>query len=85
MTQELKQLREIVQAELEHIPRWPEPQGELRMAYWRYRMNSLGKKANREKTAREVLTESIASLRRDYPEITFEYDEGFFNENGDQE
>jgi len=81
MPQKLKQMREIVLRELEHIPNWPEPQGELRMVYWNRRMHSLGRKVNRQKTAKEVLEESIASLRRDYPDFKFEYDEQFFNKD----
>ncbi|MFQ6115843.1 MAG: hypothetical protein ACE5NG_17420 [bacterium] len=79
MPQKLKQMREIVLGELEHIPKWPEPQGELRMIYWGRRMHSLGRKVNRQKTAKEVLEESITSLRRDYPDFKFQYDEQFFN------
>ncbi|MBA7646585.1 hypothetical protein ES703_54350 [subsurface metagenome] len=81
MPQKLKQMREIVLRELEHIPNWPEPQGELRMVYWNRRMHSLGRKVNRQKTAKEVLEESIASLRGDYPGFKFEYDEQFFNKD----
>ena len=81
MGQRLKQMRETVLRELEHIPNWPEPQGELRMVYWSRRMHSLGRKVNREKTAKEVLEESISALRRDYPDFRFEYDEQFFSKN----
>ena len=79
MGQKLRQMREAVLSELEHIPNWPEPQGELRMVYWSRRMHSLGRKVNRQKTAKEVLDESIASLKEDYPDFKFEYDEQFFN------
>ena len=79
MVQKLKQMREIVLRELEHIPDWPEPQGELRMVYWRLRMHSLGRRANKQKTAKEVLEESISSLKGDYPDFKFEYDEQFFD------
>ena len=81
MGRKLKQMREIVLRELEYIPNWPEPQGELRMAYWMRRMHSLGRKATRQETAKEVLDESIASLKGDYPDFKFEYDEQFFNRN----
>ena len=81
MGQKLKQMREIVLRELEHIPNWPEPQGELRMVYWSRRMHSLGRKVTRQKTAKEVLDESIASLRGDYPDFKFEYDKQFFIED----
>jgi hypothetical protein len=79
MSQKLKQMREIVLGELEHIPGWPEPQKELRMVYWNRRMHSLGRKVDRQKSAKEVLGESIASLRGDYPDFKFEYDESFFS------
>ncbi len=82
MPQKLKQMREIVLGELGHIPKWPEPQGDLRMVYWSRRMHSLGRKVNRQKTAKEVLEESIAYLRRDYPDFRFEYDERFFSGQG---
>jgi len=82
MPQKLKQMREIVLAELKHIPKWPEPQRELRMVYWSLRMHSLGRKVDRQKTAKEVLEESIASLKRDYPDFEFEYDEQFFSGSG---
>lgn len=73
-------MRGIVLEELEHIPRWPKPQGELRMDYWSRRMNSLGRKVNRGKTAKEVLEESITYLREDYPDVSFKYDAQFFSE-----
>ncbi len=79
MPQKLKQMREIVLKELEHIPNWPEPQAELRMVYWSRRMHSLGRKVDRPKTAKEVLEESIASLRGEYPNVRFEYDGEFFD------
>lgn len=79
MPQNLKQMREIVLGELEHIPKWPEPQRELRMVYWSRRMHSLGKKVNRQKTAMEVLQESVDFLRGDHPDFEFQYDEQFFN------
>ena len=39
-----QQMREKVKNELEHIPNWPDPQGELRMIYNIRRMHSLSKK-----------------------------------------
>lgn len=79
MPQKLKQMREIVLKELEHIPKWPHPQEELRMVYWSLRMHSLGRRVDRPKTAKEVLEESINFLRTDYPNSTFRYDINFFN------
>ena len=82
MAQKLKQMREVVLKELEHIPNWPEPQKELRMVYWRRRMHSLGRKVNKKETAKEVLEESMNLLKRDYPNFSFEYDEEFFDKAG---
>lgn len=74
-----KRMREKVLKELEHIPDWPQSQKELRMEYWKRRMHSLGKKMKMPKTPKEVLEESISSLRGDYPDFKFEYDQEFFN------
>lgn len=82
MPQKLNQMRAIVLRELEYIPNWPKPQGELRMVYWSRRMHSLGKKVNIQKTAKEVLEESIDYLKRDYPDFEFQYDEQFFSSEG---
>jgi hypothetical protein len=74
----LKQMREFVRQELVHIPDSPYPQGELRLAYWRLRMHSLGRKGSRNKTPKEILEESLAIVRPDYPDFEFEYDTLFF-------
>jgi len=75
----LKEMRAKVQAELEHIPKQPKPhQSELRMIYFTTRMNSLGKKAKREKTATDVLYECIDRLGDEYPDADFQYDRVFF-------
>jgi len=81
----LKQMREKVLKELEHIPDWPKPQIDLRMAYWSYRMHSLGKKAKVKKSAKEVLDESIRHLRKHggsylqkSSDYEFQYDKEFF-------
>jgi len=79
MVDKLKQMREIMLKELKHIPERSRPQRELRMVYSRNRMHSLGKKADMPKTPKEVLEESISSLRGDYPDFKFEYDQEFFN------
>jgi hypothetical protein len=60
----LKKLREKVLKELEHIPDWPKPQKDLRMSYWFFRMHSLGKKAKTKKSAKEVLEDCIADLKK---------------------
>lgn len=41
----LKQMREKVLKELEHIAAWPKPQKDLKMVYWFSTMHSLGKKS----------------------------------------
>jgi len=79
MANKLKKMQEKAKEELKHIPDWPEPQGELRMIYWTRRMRSLGKKAERKQTAKEVLEECISDLKDDYPDLQFNYDEDFFN------
>jgi len=80
MPQKLKKMRETVLTELQHIPQWPEPQRELRMVYWSLRMHSLGRKVEMKKTAKEVLEESITSVKRDHPDYNFQYDEQFFSD-----
>jgi len=74
----LKQIREQVKRELEHIPRGSLTQNELRMLYWMMRMHSLGEKTATKKIAKEVLEECITYLRKEYPHFEFQYDKGFF-------
>ena len=52
------------------------------MAYWMGRTHSLGEKAERAKTAPEVLQESVAFVRQRHPEYEPKYDEKFFGEKG---
>jgi len=78
MIQKLKQMRKEVANELIHIPDWPKPQKDLRMIYWRNRMHSLGKKVVKQKNASEVLSESILSLKDEYPDHIFTFDSEFF-------
>jgi len=80
MINKLRQMREEVLKELQYIPDWPFPQGELRMAYWSRRMNSLGKKATVKKNATQVIEECITYLKKDYKDFEFKYDENFFNQ-----
>jgi hypothetical protein len=80
MIDRMRQMRETVRKELVHIPDYPPPQGELRMVYWGRRMHSLGKKAARDPhTAKEVLEESIAYLKKYYSNFAFQYDKKFFD------
>lgn len=76
-------MRRNVLEELDHIPKWPEPQGELRLIYWSRRMRSLGRKAKGRKTAKEVLMECIERLRKEYPNFEPIYDKDYFEKEGE--
>jgi hypothetical protein len=45
-------------------------------------MHSLGKKMNEEKTAKDILMESIARIKEDYPNFEPVYDKEFFEGEG---
>ena len=82
MVDKLNQMRESMRKEVKHISGRSRPDRELRMVYSQKRMHSLGKKAERPKTPKEVLEESISALRAenpDYKDYKFEYDQEFFN------
>lgn len=74
----LKEMREQVNKELEHIPRGSMQQNLLRMYYQPLRMSSLGKKAKTTKTKEDVLLESIDAVKKEYPEYIPQYDTEFF-------
>ncbi len=78
MPNKLKEIREQVKGELNHIPRGNTPQNELRMCYWLLRMHSLGKKAKSNKTKVEVLKKSIEAIKKDSPDFVPQFDENFF-------
>lgn len=78
MPSKLKEIREQVKEELEHIPRGSQPQNELRMFYWPLRMNSLGKKSQNNDTKKEVLKKSIEAVKKDYPDFIPQFDGNFF-------
>ncbi len=78
MATKLKEIREQVKNELEHIPRGNQPQNELRMYFWPLRMNSLGKKAKNNETKEDVLKKSIEEVKNDYPDFIPQFDEKFF-------
>ena len=78
MNSKLKELRERVKEEMDHIPRGNQPQNELRMFYWPLRMNSLGKKSQNNDTKEEILKKSIESVRKDFPDFVPQFDENFF-------
>jgi hypothetical protein len=76
---DVKEMRALVAKELKHISKQPKPiQGELRMVYQTLRMHSLGKKAKKKQTARDVLLEAVKIVRKDNPTAKFEYDKEFF-------
>ncbi len=74
----LKEMREQVNTELEHIPRGNQSQNELRMMYQINRMRSLGKKAKTKATKEDILLESIDYLKKQHPNFTPQYDTKFF-------
>lgn len=78
MFSKIREMRKKVLSELEHIPKKPFPQGELRAYYWGMRMHSLSDKTAEKKTAKEVLQDGISFLKKDYPDFKFKYDENFF-------
>lgn len=78
MSSKLKEIREHVKEELNHIPRGSQPQNELRMFYWPLRMNSLGKKSQNNDSKEEILKKSIEAVKKDYPRFVPQFDEFFF-------
>jgi len=74
----LKEMREQVNKELEHIKRGSMQQNLLRMYYQPLRMHSLGKKAKTKATKEDILLESIEAVKRDYPDYIPQYDTEFF-------
>lgn len=78
MSVKLKTMRQIVLEELEHIPKGNDAQNELRLIYFNRRMHSLGRKAKEKRTAKDVLTESIARIKEEYPNFEPIYDKEFF-------
>jgi coenzyme F420 hydrogenase subunit beta len=74
----LKEMREQVDRELEHIPRGSFPQNMLRMYYQPLRMHSLGKHARTNRTKEDILLESIAAVKRDWPKFIPHYDAEFW-------
>jgi hypothetical protein len=74
----LQEMNSIVADELEHIPKWPEPQNMLRMVYADLRKNSLGKKAHWPKSREEVLRESISIVKKNSPSWAEQFDRDYF-------
>jgi len=78
MVNKLKEMREQVKKEIEHIPKGSQPQNYLRMYYWPLRMESLGKKASSTATKEEILKKSIEAVKKDYPNFIPQFNEKFF-------
>jgi len=77
--QSLADMRQIVQQEMDHIPRWPkDAQSELRMSYWFWRMNSLGKKAELANNRSVVLKRCLDDAAKRHPGVEFHYDKTYF-------
>jgi hypothetical protein len=75
----LKEMRQMVLQEMDHIPRWPkEHQSELRMSYWFWRMNSLGKKAEVPNDRSAVLKKCLDDAAKRFPGVEFQFDNSFF-------
>ncbi len=76
--EKVAKMRALVKEELKHIPRGSLAQNFLRNVYAALRMHSLGKKAEKEMTPREVLLESIELTKRSFPDFEPKYDQQFF-------
>jgi coenzyme F420-reducing hydrogenase beta subunit len=74
----LKEMKEQVNRELEHIPRGSFPQNMLRMYYQSLRMHSLGKHAKTNRTKEEVLLDSVHAIQEDWPKFIPRYDTEFW-------
>jgi hypothetical protein len=74
----LKEMREQVKGEMEHIPRGSSLQNMLRLYYQPLRMNSLGKKAQIDATKEDILLQSIDAVKEEHPEFIPQYNTKFF-------
>jgi hypothetical protein len=75
-----EQMNKIVSEELEHIPKKDLQQNILRSQYQMTRMHYLGKKAEKELSALEIITKCILDLKKEFPDYKFTYDETFFSQ-----
>ena len=69
MMEKVIEMRKKVKSELENIPKGGWPQNYLRSAYSALRLHSLGKRAEKEMTPREVLEGSIDIVKKNYPDF----------------
>jgi hypothetical protein len=74
----LKEMREQVKDEMEHIPRGSPLQNMLRLYYQPLRMNSLGKKAQIDATKEDILLQSIDAVKEEHPDFIPQYNTKFF-------
>jgi len=81
MIEKVIEMRKKVKSELEHIPKGSLPQNILRSAYSAMRMHSLGKKAAKEMTRKEVFEQSVDIVKKNYPDFTPTCNVDFFNTN----
>ena len=76
----LSEMRELVLKEMDHIPRWPkDSQSRLRMSYWFWRMNSLGKKAELPDDRSAVMQKCLEDLAKENPGAKYQCDNKFFH------
>jgi hypothetical protein len=75
----LNEMRKKVKEELNHIPRRDFDQNMLRQMYWGMRLQSLGKRADRETSKEEVLVKALRLAKQDNPAFCPKYDDQFFD------
>jgi hypothetical protein len=75
----LVEMRQLALQEMELIPRYPkESQSFLRMTYWLFRMNSLGKNAETPNDPSKVMERCLKELAKSHPSTEFVYDKAYF-------
>jgi hypothetical protein len=78
MSTKLKEMREQVKAEMNHIPKGDLAQNEFRMMYWGMRMHSLGKYSVKKESKSDVIKKAEEQLKMSFPEYKPMYDKEFF-------
>ena len=77
----LKNMREKVKAELEHIPRGDFNQNMFRQAYWAIRLHGLGKKAEKEISKEDAICRATEIIQRNSADFCPTIDTKFFDIN----
>ena len=77
-SEKLRQMRNIVSEDLEHIPRFGFEQNMFRQLYAALRMNSLGRKAQYENSESEVLKACVKEYKKKKPDFKPKFDEKYF-------